>query len=199
MSTSITKNFPVGQVHLLGFPPSSKVPTVGTLLVSHILEYDFYIHIWSRKSTRPFHWFPMRFSPVTIFSTLTWWCLNWRWHHSLPWEGWHHLSYQIRKHQGRFRTSFTSDISLPQIYNSCTFSTEYWDLLFPHHLQAICPLHLVVTGPPTSLLAVSELPSFNHPIFWLVIPLITSLLVSFPYFTPPGPVIPAIPVLSNIP
>ena len=131
MSTSITKNFPVGQVHLLGFPPSSKVPTVGTLLVSQILEYDFYIHIWSRKSTRPLHWFPMRFSSVTIFSTLTWWCFNWRWHHSLPWEGWHHLSYQIKKHQGRFKTSFPTDISSSSVHSMYLQYWNYCDLLFP--------------------------------------------------------------------
>ena len=127
MSTSITKNFPVGQVHLLGFPPSSKVPTVGTLLISHILKYDFYIHIWSRKSTRPFHWLPMRFSSVTIFSTLTWWYFNWRWHHSLDIIS---LTKSENTRAGS-KPSFPSDISSSSIHFMYLQYWNYWDLLFP--------------------------------------------------------------------
>ena len=140
----------------------------------------------------------MRFSSVTIFSTLTWWYFNWRWHHSLPWEGWHHLSYQIRKHQGRFKTIVPFWHQLIQYPFPVSSVLKLLGSFISQSSAGHLLLHPEAACPPIILLATSEWYLFNHPIFSLVIPLTTSLLVSFPHSAPPGSVRPSILVLFKI-
>ena len=140
----------------------------------------------------------MRFSSVTIFSTLTWWYFNWRWYHALPWEGWHHLSHQIRKHQGMFKTIVHFWHQLTQyIFHVLSVLKQLQSFIFPSSADHLF-LYLVAVSPPIILLAINGLLPFNYPIFWLVTPLIVFHLVSFPYFTSLGPSIFTIPILSNI-
>ena len=77
----------------------------------------------------------------------------------------------------------------------CTFSTETTVIFYFPSSAGHLLLHLVAACPPIILLVTSEWFLFNHPIFLLVIPLTTSLLVSYPYSAPPGSVTPSIPVL----
>ena len=81
---------------------------------------------------------------------------------------------------------------------SCTFSTETTGIFYFPSSAGHLLLHPEAACPPIILLATSEWFLFNHPIFSLVIPLTTSLLVSFPHSAPPGSVRPSILVLFKI-
>ena len=81
---------------------------------------------------------------------------------------------------------------------SCTFSTETTEIFYFPSSAGHLLLHPEAACPPIILLATSEWYLFIHPIFSLVIPLTTSLLVSFPHSAPPGSVRPSILVLFKI-
>ena len=161
MSTSITKNFPVGQVHLLGFPPSSKVPTVGTLLISHILKYDFYIHIWSRTISLVPHAIFIRHNilkpDLVVFQFKV---------TSLPSMGGLTSSPSSnQKTPGQVQNHCSLLTSAHPVYISCTFSTEALRSFISPSSADHLFLYLVAVSPPTILLAINGLLPFNYPIF----------------------------------
>ena len=98
---------------------------------------------------------------------------------------------QVQNH-GSLLTS-AHPVSIP-----CTFSTETTGIFYFPSSAGHLLLHPEAVCPPIILLATSEWFLFNHLIFLLVIPLTTSLLVSFPYSAPPGSVTPSILVLFKI-
>ena len=95
---------------------------------------------------------------------------------------------QVQNHRSLLTSAHP--VSIP-----CIFSTETTGIFYFPSSAGHLLLHPEAACPPIILLATSEWFLFNHPIFSLVIPLATSLLVSYPYFAPPSSVRPSIIVL----
>ena len=95
---------------------------------------------------------------------------------------------QVQNHRSLLTSAHP--VSIP-----CIFSTETTEIFYFPSSAGHLLLHPEAACPPIILLATSEWSLFNHPIFSLVIPLTTSLLVSFPHSAPPGSVRPSILVL----
>ena len=98
---------------------------------------------------------------------------------------------QAQKHRSLLTSAHP--VSIP-----CIFSTETTGIFYFPSSAGHLLLYPEDACPPIILLATKRVVSFIHPIFSLVIPLATSLLVSFPHSAPLGSVRPSILILYKI-